>query len=161
MAQYTPFTFTADFTPQDHDKYIQEVIQGIEMQGMNEATQRIVQEMLYRSANATGQPIISYTRLWLTELSAHINTTLAQLFEKIDKDVGTLTALLESTVDRQDRQDEEIKQLRNIIDVKFAHIEHWMDNMDSRMAAVGAAQCVCHSSRAVVETYLRRHRSAP
>ena len=90
MAQYTPFTFTADFTPQDHDKDIQEVIQGIEMQGMNEATQRIVQEMLYRSANATGQPIISYTRLWLTELSAHINTTLAQLFEKIDKELDAL-----------------------------------------------------------------------
>ena len=38
MAQYNPFIFSSNFTPLDHDQYIQSVIADIEMEGITVPT---------------------------------------------------------------------------------------------------------------------------
>ena len=109
MAQYNPFVFSSDFTPLDHDQYIQSVIADIEMEGMSQEMQHMVQQMLYQSAHATGNPIVQFTRHWLQELTNHVNGTFTQMVQEMQN----LSDLVSATMDRQDRQDDEIRQLRN------------------------------------------------
>ncbi|GJE99134.1 hypothetical protein PsYK624_153810 [Phanerochaete sordida] len=123
MAQYNTFQFSENYTPLNHDQYVANVISGIELQGVDSGTQRIIQEMLYKSAHATGDPIMTYTRGWLSELTNHINGTFGTMASLVNQTVLNLkhikdelnkaVTLLEATIDRQDKQDEEIKQLRS------------------------------------------------
>ena len=108
MASYQPFTSSVDYTPLEHEQYIQSVIANIDFKEIDDGTKKVLQQMLYQSVSATGNPIVQYTRQYLLELTSHMNHTFQALTQE-KKD-------LEDTIDilsqRYHELSEEYKQFR-------------------------------------------------